>query len=467
MRIYGHVCQKSYKHQIFIENPYLFHLAINYHRIDFLHMYNSYLTYMIRFIPSLLQHVLLQLQLEVIDLGLSRILLRRILLSWQIVCNYNNDNMLEQQVYHASYFMPTIILIQIASKFPQEFIAFISGLKLIKNHDSLLKHYDKQKLHVRNRFELVGVNDPSIEYLLSWRKVLKGNLGGYNFSQEFSEALLYQRFMEPEHVTSLMVPLMHGGSLMMLTTFVEVSHALQSMAIFDSPVGAMILKYYWNYRGKRNHIRAFIMYLVNLILFMICMKIGREPDYLSSFSVFIIELIVLALFVYYLYEEIQQFRNKLNILRPKLSSTILFDGKEGCEKEKKYVYIARFMGLLLSHFCLDIWNVFDVVAASTGISGLTLRIVSKDRENNLSRMLLSITAITLWFKALYFMRPFPSSGPLGKSLSLNLPNLVSFYNSSCSFYSYDDYSNSLCSALFFSRFILWISRICSSVLASQ
>ncbi len=78
----------------------------------------------------------------------------------------------------------------------------------------------------------------------------------------------------------------------------------------------------------------------------------------------------------------------------------------------------RVGAFILSHFIFDVWNFCDVVIILTGIIGLILRIIFAE-DSPTGRVLLSLTSILMWFKVLYFMRPFSNSGPLGKILSIS------------------------------------------------
>lgn len=69
--------------------------------------------------------------------------------------------------------------------------------------------------------------------------------------------------------------------------------------------------------------------------------------------------------------------------------------------------------MLLKHF-MGFWNIVDISVIGLVTVGTMLRI-SKGEETDLSRCILSIGCVVVWFKILNFMRPFKHSGPLGKS----------------------------------------------------
>jgi hypothetical protein len=97
--------------------------------------------------------------------------------------------------------------------------------------------------------------------------------------------------------------------------------------------------------------------------------------------------IVLAYFGYYFYEEICQlqytFSNDLTIYK------------------------------VLGHFLLDLWNLLDLTIILLGGTGIALRFAYQE-DITVGRCFLAICSVLMYFKILYFLRPFSNSGPLGK-----------------------------------------------------
>ncbi len=88
-----------------------------------------------------------------------------------------------------------------------------------------------------------------------------------------------------------------------------------------------------------------------------------------------------------------------------------------------------FMKISINHFFGDFWNFIDMTVIITGIIGafmryraLTVCLDHGDCRNEYhktlyaSNCILAVTAVMLWFKVLYFLRPTKSSGQFGKSL---------------------------------------------------
>ena len=108
------------------------------------------------------------------------------------------------------------------------------------------------------------------------------------------------------------------------------------------------------------------------------------------------------MFTYYLYDEGVQIQAKFKRLKKKANDELY-------RKELQ----PQFYAFLISHFLFDMWNFVDVAVSVTGIVGILARMIL-DRDSPTGRCFLALTSVFIWFKLLYFMRPFSSSGPLGK-----------------------------------------------------
>lgn len=67
---------------------------------------------------------------------------------------------------------------------------------------------------------------------------------------------------------------------------------------------------------------------------------------------------------------------------------------------------------LIFYFTHDLWNVLDCSICIFGILGMLLRLVYNFQDTPTGRCFLAMTSILMWFKWLYFLRPYPWSGPL-------------------------------------------------------
>lgn len=80
---------------------------------------------------------------------------------------------------------------------------------------------------------------------------------------------------------------------------------------------------------------------------------------------------------------------------------------------KKEIPIIMAYFKVLSRFIANIWNFIDVALIISGFLGILAR-VRYEQDSDASRGLLAIGAVCSWFKVLFYLRPFASSGPLGK-----------------------------------------------------
>ena len=64
-------------------------------------------------------------------------------------------------------------------------------------------------------------------------------------------------------------------------------------------------------------------------------------------------------------------------------------------------------------YITDFWNLVDVCVIVSAVIGVSVRL-HENEDTPLSRPVLALASVLVWFKILYFMRPFQASGPLGK-----------------------------------------------------
>jgi hypothetical protein len=75
--------------------------------------------------------------------------------------------------------------------------------------------------------------------------------------------------------------------------------------------------------------------------------------------------------------------------------------------------IICFIGLFTSHFVTDLWNVIDISLILSGTAAVLLGF--KHGYGTVpSICFFALTAVCLWFKALYFLRPHRTAGLFGK-----------------------------------------------------
>jgi WD40 repeat protein len=283
---------------------------------------------------------------------------------------------------------------------------------------------------------------------------------------------------DPQPVTSLMIPLRNTATKEALEHFVTVSNQLDNEEIFNSEVGYVSLRYFWDSKAKFYHLNAFCVYLVTLLLYNIALY-TFEVYYLAGrlnasqkVAQWVLNAAVMFLLCYYFYEEIAQFAfaHQLQLKREKKSlryssTNLAKERKKTTLMEKmlrpftgdfsivqqteeapvsprnrtkslfyrgptgfsaihdksttlKKITVTTMIRFFLEHFLLDLWNLVDLSITFTAGIGILLRFIMND-DVPFGRSLLAVGSILLWFKILYFLRPFSNSGPLGEFSSFH------------------------------------------------
>jgi hypothetical protein len=209
---------------------------------------------------------------------------------------------------------------------------------------------------------------------------------------------------------------------------VSVSNELADEEIFNSVVGYVSLRYFWDSKAKFHHLSAFLKYLITLLLYNIALY-TFEFHYLTGklnktqrIAEWILNVVILVLFFYYFVEEITQFLHAMHLQKDKkflmystrnLRSRGLMRNIVNIEAALSKYKVVAFIRYLLEHFIFDIWNFVDLGITFTAGLGILLRFIYVD-DTPTGRSFLATGSILLWFKVLYFLRPFSTSGPLSK-----------------------------------------------------
>jgi WD40 repeat protein len=455
----------QYKALLFIENSNLFMIAVLKERPDFLLKFWDYLTLTLPTIkpvefdfsrdsalgqrPSLVrcdtpngvvQTVLdsngnatatLRPEYDILSIAIymcDLVSVRAITLSWIKNLNQDMDNMLTQRVYHPSYFFPDAALRLLSIYYPSEFLKFITSIRMVRNYYALMEGKQRKYLESSNRYEFRGTNSRTEKYTEFWKDfhVISETVDHCCDKDDHEQAKIKQRNfldrllvrfdaflirlfksaskifdnpVEAQPVTSMMVPFKDcNNAYHYLKMFVDVSNQLGNVSIFESEIGCVFLRYFWHIRGRGAHVLAFFKYLIFLVLFLATIY-GYTDHYRNHPFLIILSVVCIAGFVWYGYEEVQQMR--------RMSSDKAHLTRNLAKQRPLY----STWTVLLNHFA-DLWNAVDMVVVVSGITGLLLRI-GFGRDTPTGRSFLAITSVFMWFKILYFLRPFSTSGPLG------------------------------------------------------
>jgi WD40 repeat protein len=338
---------------------------------------------------------------------------------------------------------------------PSPFSPLSSPIKRMRRNSSISNFLNRKKSGKGG--DLTG-GDPSSSSVASYQSLLTSTLSNYYYDSYTSWNRFWYNFFldssDPQPITSLIIPLRNTSKLKeSLELFVKVSNQLDDVDIFNSEISIISFRYFWDSHAKFYHIKAFLRFFLLLLSYSSIMvtfqffhlkkfhgsSIGGHssesggseetahhryrrrlsiPHYPTSFPTFspfsshhsedesitshhsseessseslsstdlgllIGNIAVLLFFLYYLYEEYRQIH---------------------------YNHIRTIKGIIF-HFMFDFWNFLDFLLLSCGIIGLSLRIGFSD-DILIGKSLLALTSVVIWFKLLYFLRPFSNSGPL-------------------------------------------------------
>lgn len=369
------------------------------------------------------------------------IAVRSLLLIWVENLNQDIKDYLTQRMFHPMYYFQHTDLFILASKYPLEYLHFINSLHLIRNYVSMedpmtsvsskltivgatnaSKDYNIKallnkhplkiirettnihtntmddillKLDPINRFEVYGIHHRETSFQALWNEVfeftpIKKTLSVQIIVTRITDLMNSLYLVTPQPVTSLLLPIRHASSIIHLQLYVLVSNQLNNYDIFNSDVVTYALEYFWLTYGRQFHVKMFVNYLIFLFLF--CSDLISFDYYYHAIEHSIHHDIGFEVYhglcilwlLYYFYEEFLQV----------------------------YQMNHRFtLGLLVQHILFDAWNFIDMLTIVTGLIGLISRIILL-KDSSVGKCFLSITSVAVWFKLLYFLRPFASSGPL-------------------------------------------------------
>jgi hypothetical protein len=248
--------------------------------------------------------------------------------------------------------------------------------------------------------------------------------------------------------------------------------------LFNSEIVTLLLEHIWMKHIRTIHWFALIRYCLFLIFYSLSIylyetyffndhvvgyKISRSSASSDSLKwfVYILNFWLLSSFLFFFYEEVYQFyhmRYRSQRTKDEISheKTIRLSRAPNSylSKQARYSVVSSkrngpasslrrnsvendtilveesistfswksFFSDLFEHLT-DLWNFIDVSISITGTLGFTLRIIYST-DTSLGRGILSFASIFMWFKLLYFLRPFAASGPLGKKMMSHLFDVI-------------------------------------------
>lgn len=452
---------------LWMENTGLFYLALKELRVDFFINFKSIISKTIRYtnripvavynkeesIQTLEYKSLLRYAIEIDDLQILQVILE----CWVENMNKDIEDPLTQRLYHASYMVDPEDVFRLAKDHPSLFITFISNIKLVKTSEILNKSYPKMTIYGKSR-QVVASSQQTCRSDM-WKHVVDGFMKmrrGQIFLNLFRQPI--KEYNEGQQVTSKYLPLVNAASRQMLNAYVDISINEKNVGIFDSDVGRVILKYLWKRHAYISHVQQFMLYLLFVALYSY--SIYRFLFLLNYYGpsgramAWVVEALLLAFTVFYLLQQFYQVYSEFKDIRN-------FQKKNGIDKANDntlFLFHGGFWSTVRDHFLSDIWNVNNLLICVLVITGTIIRITDNTHTTSRgggggsspsyaptyrptqftptyyptsmpsmqntspvsdsvqARCVYAVATITVYFKILYFLRPFAASGPLGKSL---------------------------------------------------
>jgi hypothetical protein len=251
-------------------------------------------------------------------------------------------------------------------------------------------------------------------------------------------------------ITAYMVPLAAAADMKLLQAYVDVSDSLDDLAIFNSDIGSVAFRYAWRSFGKDAHINAMMYYGLFVAVYtcsvVVFDRLHQSDHAYGPVLAWILQAYVLRLVLKYIIDEVRQCYNDYSIrLRRNnermhsIARVVVTDEPVGeklvpgqhrqaflrtskrfrflrkaCSRAADYIRtltVVKVFKIVYRHFS-DFWNILDLSVILIVLLGTLLRCFY-GKETDRSRDVLAIGCVLVWFKLLYFMRPFKGSGPLG------------------------------------------------------
>ncbi len=225
---------------------------------------------------------------------------------------------------------------------------------------------------------------------------------------------LYSSQQISQPVMPFSTPIRRFATIQQFAAMIETSEVIDNLIVFDSPIVDAAIKHFWDVYGWKIHAVALVQYIVTIVLFVASIYLFPSPsdpyNGLRFRQTQRANVLFMIMMIGYAVDEVCQLIGKCYLLhRSRLNASL-------------------FLQLSFDHFLGDVWNMIDAAVICTGFSGVYMRfsILSKCVEAQIchnepyqartttSNCILAITAVMLWFKILYFLRPSKAAGQFGK-----------------------------------------------------
>ena len=407
----------------------------------------------------------------------SLIALKAILLAWSYVLNKDIEDSLNQNMLYTTRIFNEKNLLELATSFPVEYTDFISSLRLIRAHRSagsvnnklirIIPHGKRMIVIGSNSFPLdnnfktiissklstpkeiltsfIGFfkQQPTWEqfsttFIQTWKIILEksselfSNI--YYKWTDFKVIVVNGREIHEQAIMPFMIPIKRFVDLRHFYGALQSSELIKSLDIFESDVMMAAIQHFWNAYGWK--VYGIILFQYSLTIFMFVYSIYTyqsvtlmsKPDDLSLSRCQTAAGGFMFFMTWYAFDEFFQVVGKF------------------AKFHRHNISKGRFFHILINHFVMDMWNVIDCTVIVTGFfgsyglyqeleycysesryydpNGAALSYCDvPGKGSSTTSCLLAATAVLLWFKVLYYLRPIKAAGQFGKYNCVHLSPL--------------------------------------------
>jgi Ion transport protein len=220
-----------------------------------------------------------------------------------------------------------------------------------------------------------------LKRLRSWNQFW--NRYGLNWILKFITRHI-QRKHTPVNATPLILPLAGFHTPQVLQLCVDIATSQGSADIFKSDILHAVIDLHWGMYGNRAHISSFVVYLMLLALFVLLTAYFAEmlnsTDESTVLAAWALQYVKCAFTGYFVLQEV----------REAVAVTPL-------------------------PWLHDFWNIMDITAYTLVVTAVIMQATAADTAAHLEQnarvdLVNSVAAVLLWFKLLYYMRPYKSTG---------------------------------------------------------
>jgi WD40 repeat protein len=188
----------------------------------------------------------------------------------------------------------------------------------------------------------------------------------------------------------LYLPITNAVHMDMLYAYTHTCETLDSVEIFNSEVGQLVLQYAWSRMGLKVHLFKMFTYFTYMIIVTVSVLTFRHNKDDSNTGFVSVILIVLQ-----------------------LVADLYFIKEEGLQ-----------LAINPFEYLSDIWNAMDFTVIVTNALANVLRLVYYE-DTPATQVFLAISSIVGYFNLLYYLRAFEATGPL-VSMVLKIANDITY-----------------------------------------